>query len=108
MTTPRALTLLPLVSRLSITLFVTTTKIYRVAWASILAMQYVVLTDAMPAGKFGIYMGIFNFFIVLPQIMASTIYGGLLHGIFGGEPIFVLVTGGVSFLVAAALMNRLK
>jgi maltose/moltooligosaccharide transporter len=79
-----------------------------VAWASILAMPYVVLTDALPAGKFGIYMGIFNFFIVLPQIMASTIYGGLLHGIFGGEPIFVLVTGGVSFLVAAALMNRLK
>ena len=79
-----------------------------VAWASILAMPYVVLTDALPAGKFGIYMGIFNFFIVLPQIMASTIYCGLLHGIFGGEPIFVLVTGGVSFLIAAVLMNRLK
>ena len=79
-----------------------------VAWASILAMPYVMLTDALPARKFGIYMGIFNFFIVLPQIMASTIYGGLLHGVFGGESIFVLLSGGVSFLIAAVLMNRLK
>jgi len=78
------------------------------AWASILAMPYAILTDALPAGKFGIYMGIFNFFIVLPQIMASTIYGGLLDSIFGGESIFVLLTGGVSFLVAAALMRRVS
>ena len=76
------------------------------AWASILAMPYAILTEALPAGKFGVYMGIFNFFIVLPQIMASTIYGGLLDGVFGGETIFVLLTGGVSFLIAAALMTR--
>jgi len=78
------------------------------AWASILAMPYAILTDALPSGKFGIYMGIFNFFIVLPQIMASTIYGGLLDGLYGGESIFVLLTGGVSFLVAAALMRRVE
>jgi len=76
------------------------------AWASILAMPYAILTDALPAGKFGIYMGIFNFFIVLPQIMASTIYGGLLDSVFGGDSIFVLLSGGVSFLIAAALMRR--
>jgi maltose/moltooligosaccharide transporter len=78
------------------------------AWASILAMPYVILTDALPAGKFGVYMGIFNFFIVLPQIMASTVYGGLLHGVFGGEPIYVLATGGASFVLAALLMLRVR
>jgi len=76
------------------------------AWASILAMPYAILTESLPAGKFGVYMGIFNFFIVLPQIMASTIYGGLLDGVFGGETIFVLLTGGASFIIAAALMTR--
>ena len=78
------------------------------AWASILAMPYVILTDALPAGKFGVYMGIFNFFIVLPQIMASTIYGALLDGPFGGESIFVLFTGGLSFLIAGILMLRVR
>ena len=76
------------------------------AWASILAMPYAILTDALPSGKFGIYMGIFNFFIVLPQIMASTIYGALLDNVFGGEPVFVLITGGSSFVVAALFMLR--
>ena len=77
-----------------------------VAWASILAMPYAILTDALPAGKFGIYMGIFNFFIVLPQILASTVYGALLDHVFGGQSIFVLVTGGASFVLAALMMLR--
>ena len=77
-----------------------------VAWASILSMPYAILTDSLPAGKFGIYMGIFNFFIVLPQIMASTIYGALLDHLFGGQSIFVLLSGGASFLIAAVLMMR--
>jgi len=77
-----------------------------IAWASILSMPYAILTDSLPAGKFGIYMGIFNFFIVLPQIMASTIYGALLDHAFGGQTIFVLISGGASFLVAALLMMR--
>ena len=76
------------------------------AWASILAMPYAILTDALPSGKFGVYMGIFNFFIVLPQILASTVYGALLDHVFAGQSIFVLVTGGVSFVVAALLMLR--
>lgn len=77
-----------------------------VAWASILAMPYAILTDALPAGKFGIYMGIFNFFIVLPQILASTVYGALLDHMFGGQSIFVLVAGGASFVLAALMMLR--
>jgi maltose/moltooligosaccharide transporter len=78
------------------------------AWASILAMPYAILTDALPTGKFGVYMGIFNFFIVLPQIMASTIYGALLDHVFDGASILVLITGGASFLVAALLMIRVE
>jgi len=69
-------------------------------------MPYAILTDALPSGKFGVYMGIFNFFIVLPQILASTVYGALLDHVFAGQSIFVLVTGGVSFVVAALLMLR--
>ncbi len=78
------------------------------AWASILAMPYAILTDSLPSSKFGIYMGIFNFFIVLPQILASTVYGALLENLFGGESIFVLITGGAAFILAAGLMLRVE
>ena len=78
------------------------------AWASILAMPYAILTDSLPSSKFGIYMGIFNFFIVLPQILASTVYGALLEHVFGGASIFVLITGGASFIIAAMLMLRVE
>jgi maltose/moltooligosaccharide transporter len=76
------------------------------AWASILAMPYAILTGALPAHKFGVYMGIFNFFIVIPQITASTVYGLLLRTVFDGQAILVLVTGGISLLGAALLMIR--
>lgn len=79
-----------------------------VAWASILAMPYAILTDALPPAKFGIYMGIFNFFIVLPQILASTVYGALMNQLFDGQAILVLLTGAGSFLIAAVLMRRLE
>lgn len=78
------------------------------AWASILAMPYAILTDSLPSSKFGIYMGIFNFFIVLPQILASTVYGALLDHLFGGASILVLVTGAGSFVIAAVLMRRVE
>ncbi|MGB1375398.1 MAG: MFS transporter [Rhodothermales bacterium] len=78
------------------------------AWASILAMPYAILTDALPSSKFGVYMGLFNFFIVLPQILASTVYGALLQHVFGGASILVLVTGGGSFVLAALMMRRVE
>ena len=79
-----------------------------IAWASILSMPYAILTDALPAHKFGVYMGIFNFFIVLPQITAATVYGQLLQHVFGGQSVYVLVTGGVSFAIAAVMMLRIR
>jgi len=78
------------------------------AWASILAMPYAILTGSLPSNKMGTYMGIFNFFIVIPQIMAATILGFLVKTLFGGESILALVTGGVSMFIAAALVLFVK
>jgi maltose/moltooligosaccharide transporter len=74
------------------------------AWASILAMPYAILTGSLPAHKMGTYMGIFNFFIVIPQILAASILGFLVRDVFGGESIFALVTGGASMFLAAVLI----
>jgi maltose/moltooligosaccharide transporter len=74
------------------------------AWASILAMPYAILTGALPSKKMGTYMGIFNFFIVIPQILAASILGFMVKGLFKGESIYALVTGGVSMFIAAVLV----
>lgn len=75
-----------------------------IAWASILSMPYAILTGSLPSHKMGIYMGIFNFFIVIPQILAATILGFLVHDLFNGQAIYALVLGGASLLVAAILV----
>ncbi len=74
------------------------------AWASILAMPYAILTGSLPSKKMGTYMGIFNFFIVIPQILAASILGFFVRDIFGGEAIYALVTGGISMFIAAGLI----
>jgi maltose/moltooligosaccharide transporter len=74
------------------------------AWASILAMPYAILTGSLPPAKMGTYMGIFNFFIVIPQIMAASILGFLVKSLFGGESIYALVTGGISMFIAAIIV----
>jgi len=71
------------------------------AWASILSMPYAILTGSLPQNKMGTYMGIFNFFIVIPQILAATILGFLTANVFGGKAIYALVFGGVSMFIAA-------
>jgi maltose/moltooligosaccharide transporter len=76
------------------------------AWASILAMPYAMLTGALPQEKMGTYMGIFNFFIVLPQILAATILGAMTKHLFGGEAIYAIVFGGVSMIIAGFLTLR--
>lgn len=73
------------------------------AWASILSMPYAILTGSLPARKMGVYMGIFNFFIVIPQILAASILGFLVKSAFGGETIYALVLGGVSMILAGFL-----
>jgi maltose/moltooligosaccharide transporter len=74
------------------------------AWASILAMPYAILTGSLPGNKMGTYMGIFNFFIVIPQIMAASILGFMVKTIFGGQAIFALMAGGISMLIASVLV----
>ncbi|GAB2505601.1 MFS transporter [Pseudoxanthomonas sangjuensis] len=70
------------------------------AWASILSMPYALLSDSVPAAKMGVYMGIFNFFIVIPQLVAVSSLGFLLAKVFGGEPIRILMLGGASLIVS--------
>jgi maltose/moltooligosaccharide transporter len=70
------------------------------AWASILAMPYAILAGSLPAEKMGVYMGIFNFFIVIPQITAAAILGFFVKNIVGGESIYALLLGGASMLIA--------
>ncbi|MEL0457379.1 MFS transporter [Flavobacteriaceae bacterium SZ-1-7] len=79
-----------------------------IAWASILAMPYAILAGSISPKKMGVYMGIFNFFIVIPQIINALIGGPLVKYAYGNQAIFALVLSGVSFLVAAALVNKVK
>ena len=61
-----------------------------IAWASILSLPYAMLSQAVPMKKMGIYMGIFNFFIVIPQILAASVLGILVRALFGGHSINAL------------------
>lgn len=78
------------------------------AWCSILAMPYAMLTKSLPSHKMGVYMGIFNFFIVIPQILAATLLGIFTHRLFDGQVIYTIVLGGCSMIVAAFLTLRIK
>jgi len=74
------------------------------AWASILSMPYAILAGALPPERMGVYMGIFNFFIVIPQIVAAAILGFFVKNFFAGEAIYALLLGGLSLFVAAILV----
>jgi maltose/moltooligosaccharide transporter len=76
------------------------------AWASILAMPYAILAGSLPPQKMGVYMGIFNFFIVIPQITAAAILGWYVKHLFGGDAIYALLLGGMSMVIAGLLVLR--
>lgn len=71
------------------------------AWASILSMPYVMLSTAVPPARMGVYMGVFNLFIVIPQIVMSLIVPSIFNNVLGGDPRNAVVLGGISLLVAA-------
>jgi len=79
-----------------------------IAWASILSMPYAILTGSLPPSKMGYYMGVFNFFIVIPQIVAAAILGFVVGRFFGGHAIYALLVGGGSLVLAAALTLRVE
>jgi maltose/moltooligosaccharide transporter len=74
------------------------------AWASTLTMPYAILAGALPPDKMGFYMGVFNFFIVIPQIVAAAILGYFVNHVFQNQSIYALVVGGISMIIAG-LMN---
>jgi maltose/moltooligosaccharide transporter len=78
------------------------------AWASILSLPYALLSDNLPAGKMGVYMGIFNFFIVIPQLLAASVLGLLLRLCFHNQPIWALALGGACLLVAGLFTLRVR
>ena len=79
-----------------------------IAWASILAMPYAILTGSLPPSKLGYYMGVFNFFIVIPQIVAAALLGVVVGRFLGGQAIYALMIGAGSFVLAALLMLRVQ
>ncbi|TAK47080.1 MAG: MFS transporter [Saprospiraceae bacterium] len=77
-----------------------------IAWASILSMPYAILAGSLPIRKMGVYMGIFNFFITIPQIFSGVINRPLVKYAFGSEAIYALVMAGVLFLIGAWAVLR--
>jgi maltose/moltooligosaccharide transporter len=76
-----------------------------IAWASILSMPYAILAGGLPPERMGVYMGIFNFFIVLPEILAALTFGPLVKNLLAGNLVHAVMAGGVFMLIAAALVQ---
>lgn len=79
-----------------------------IAWASILSMPYAILAGSLPPERMGVYMGIFNFFIVLPEILAALTFGPLVKHLLGGNLVHAVMAGGVCMLIAALLAQWVK
>lgn len=79
-----------------------------IAWASILAMPYAILASSIPLKKMGIYMGLFNFFIVLPQIINALIGGPIVKNLYGGNAMYAIVMSGVVMILAAFTLRFVK
>ena len=83
-----------------------------IAWASILSMPYAILSGALPAERMGVYMGVFNFFIVIPEILAALTFGRIIRAAFGENnpdaSLYMVMVGGVSLLFAALMVMRVN
>jgi maltose/moltooligosaccharide transporter len=83
-----------------------------IAWASILSLPYAMLSSALPQQRMGVYMGIFNFFIVIPEIIAALAFGPVSRAVFGQDnpnaPLYFVMIGGACFIVAALLVRRVE
>ncbi|HVJ01426.1 MAG TPA: MFS transporter [Sphingomonas sp.] len=79
-----------------------------IAWASILAMPYAILASALPQKKLGIYMGLFNVFVVVPQLLVATVMGSIMKRFFPGEPIWTMAFAAATLLIAALAMLRVE
>jgi maltose/moltooligosaccharide transporter len=79
-----------------------------IAWTSILSMPYAILSGSLPREKIGVYMGIFNFFIVIPEIVASLGFGWVMSHLLDNNRLYAVVLGGVFLFVAALLVWRVR
>jgi maltose/moltooligosaccharide transporter len=83
-----------------------------IAWASILSMPYAILSGALPDARIGIYMGVFNFFIVIPEIIQALTFGPIIRALFGPDnhnaPLYMVMAGGGFMLIAALLVSRVQ
>ncbi|WP_309623101.1 MFS transporter [Novosphingobium sp.] len=79
-----------------------------IAWASILAMPYAILASSLPQAKLGIYMGLFNVFVVVPQLLVATVMGSIMKAWFPQQPIWTMAFAAATLLLAAAAMTRVK
>jgi maltose/moltooligosaccharide transporter len=78
------------------------------AWASILGMPYTILASSLPQSKLGVYMGLFNVFVVLPQLLVSTLMGSILKLVFPGQPVWTMAFGAGALAIAAGCSLRLS
>jgi maltose/moltooligosaccharide transporter len=79
-----------------------------IAWASILAMPYAILASNLPQAKLGIFMGLFNVFIVIPQLLVATVMGSMMKALFPTEPIYTMAFAATAMVLAALAMLRVK
>jgi maltose/moltooligosaccharide transporter len=79
-----------------------------IAWASILAMPYAILASSLPQRKLGIYMGLFNIFIVVPQLLVATVMGTIMKALFPGDPIWTMLAAAIVMGIAALTMLRVR
>jgi maltose/moltooligosaccharide transporter len=79
-----------------------------IAWSSILSVPYAILAGALPPGRTGVYMGIFNFFIVIPEIVASLGFGWVMAHVLDNNRLLAVIAGGLLLALAAALMQRVE
>ena len=90
------------------TMIVVSMGMVGIAWASILSMPYAMLSNALPAHKMGYYMGVFNFFIVIPQIVAASILGFFTMKVFQANTLNTVALGGVAMIIAGLLTLLVK
>jgi maltose/moltooligosaccharide transporter len=79
-----------------------------IAWASTLSMPYAILAAILPPNRTGVYMGIFNFFVVVPEILASLFFGFIMVHFLHNNRMLAVVAGGVCMLAAAVCMQRVE
>jgi maltose/moltooligosaccharide transporter len=79
-----------------------------IAWASTLAMPFSIVSGSLPAEKTGVYMGIFNSFVVIPEIIAASGFGWIMGHLLSNNRMAAVVAGGVFFMLAAVLMHRVE